>query len=153
MSENATENAGVQASQESAQAESQAQDATDWKAEARKWEARAKSNLSDLEQTRSALATTETAAQQAQRIAEEREAELHKVTALRAKEALLVDAGLPRDLAPNVVGDDEEAWQASVERFASLRAPSTSDRRPDPAQAASVETDPRAVLAEQIFGS
>ena len=27
------------------------------------------------------------------------------------------------------------------------------DRRPDPAQAASVETDPRAALAEQIFGS
>mgnify|MGYP006968054725 FL=1 len=86
--------------------------------------------------------------------AEQRRAELEQVSTLRTKEALLVDAGLPRDLADLVVGSDEDALKTSVERLAALRGPGVAqDRRPDPAQAASVETDPRAALAEQIFGS
>ena len=61
---------------------------------------------------------------------------------------------LPRDLADLVNGSDEDALKTSVERLAALRGPGAAqDRRPDPAQAASVETDPRAALAEQIFGS
>ena len=87
-------------------------------------------------------------------IPEQRRAELEQVSTLRAKEALLVDAGLPRDLADLVSGSDEDALKTSVERLAALRGPGAAqDRRPDPAQAASVETDPRAALAEQIFGS
>lgn len=115
-------------------AQPEATEATDWKAEARKWEARAKSNLSELEQSRSALSATEAAAQQAAKALEEREAELANISAVRTKEALLVDAGLPRDLAANVVGDDEDAWKASVERFVSLREGARNERLPDPAQ-------------------
>ena len=90
----------------------------------------------------------------AQEDAEQRRAELEQVSTLRTKEALLVDAGLPRDLADLVNGSDEDALKTSVERLAALRGPGAAqDRRPDPAQAASVETDPRAALAEQIFGS
>ena len=97
---------------------------------------------------------SEQAVKDAQEAAEQRRAELEQVSTLRTKEALLVDAGLPRDLADLVNGSDEDALKTSVERLAALRGPGVAqDRRPDPAQAASVETDPRAALAEQIFGS
>ena len=99
-------------------------------------------------------AESEQAVKDAQEVADQRRAELEQVSTLRTKEALLVDAGLPRDLADLVNGSDEDALKTSVERLAALRGPGAAqDRRPDPAQAASVETDPRAALAEQIFGS
>ena len=129
------------------------QDGTDWKAEARKWEARAKANLSELEQARTSLTSAEAAAQQAQQAASEREAQLAQVSALRSKEALLVDAGLPRDLADNIVGDDEDAWKASVERCAALRGEVRQERTPDPAQTAEPQIDERTALANRIFGS
>lgn len=129
------------------------QDGTDWKAEARKLEARAKANLSELEQARTSLTSAEAAAQQAQQAASEREAQLAQVSALRSKEALLVDAGLPRDLADNIVGDDEDAWKASVERFAALRGEVRQERTPDPAQTAEPQIDERTALANRIFGS
>ena len=138
---------------ENQSAEPAQQDGTDWKAEARKWEARAKANLSELEQARTSLTSAEAAAQQAQQAASEREAQLAQVSALRSKEALLVDAGLPRDLADNIVGDDEDAWKASVERFAALRGEVRQERTPDPAQAAAPQIDERTALANRIFGS
>ena len=138
---------------ENQSAEPAQQDGTDWKAEARKWEARAKANLSELEQARTSLTSAEAAAQQAQQAASEREAQLAQVSALRSKEALLVDAGLPRDLADNIVGDDEDAWKASVERFAALRGEVRQERTPDPAQTAEPQIDERTALANRIFGS
>lgn len=126
---------------ENQSAEPAQQDGTDWKAEARKWEARAKANLSELEQARTSLTSAEAAAQQAQQAASELEAQLAQVSALRSKEALLVDAGLPRDLADNIVGDDEDAWKASVERFAALRGEVRQERMPDPAQQATNAPD------------
>lgn len=128
------------------------QDGTDWKAEARKWEARAKANLSELEQARTSLTSAEAAAQQAQQAASEREAQLAQVSALRSKEALLVDAGLPRDLADNIVGDDEDAWKASVERFAALRGEVRQERTPDPAQQADNITLSEDAAARAFFG-
>lgn len=79
------------------------------------------------------------------------EDQLRDERTLRAKEHLLVDAGLPRDLAQNLTGD-EEAWKNTVERFVALRGEVTQDRRPDPAQAAAPQLDEREVLAKSIFG-
>lgn len=74
---------------------------------------------------------------------------------LRTKENLLLDAGLPRDLAGNITGEDVEEWKTSVERFVALRGTGVQERRPDPAQAAADyngDLDERVEMAKQIFG-
>ena len=155
MSKN--ENTGTQeqdqaAEQADAPQEETAKPDTDWKAEARKWEARAKQNLSDLDQTRNDLNAAQTAAEEAKQAIEDRDRQIATVSALRTKEALLVDAGLPRDLADNVVGDDEQAWQASVERFAALRGSERAPRSPNPAQTADTPTPSKDDAARSFFG-
>lgn len=84
--------------------------------------------------------------------AKAREQELSQLTTLRAKENLLIDAGLPRDLAPSVVGDDEEAWKSTVERFAALRGEAAQERRPNPAQAATSPAPSADEAAKSFFG-
>ena len=81
-----------------------------------------------------------------------KESELYTLNTLRTKENLLIDAGLPRKYASQVVGDDEEAWKSSVDSLVELRGPATQDRRPDPAQAAEPQIDERTALANQLFG-
>ena len=95
----------------------------------------------------------EAAAQSKDAALAEKDRELLAANTLRAKENLLVDAGLPRDLASNVVGDDEEAWKNDVQRFAALRGEVRQERTPDPAQAAAPQIDERTALANRIFGS
>ena len=126
--------------------------ATDWKAEARKWEDRSKANHAELEQARSALAAAEDAARRAQEQAGELEARVSQESTLRVKEHLLMDAGLPRDLASNIVGDDEEAWRGSVERFAALRAPSEPVRTQNPAQSGQSATPSDDEVGRAFFG-
>ncbi len=82
-----------------------------------------------------------------------RESELSEFNTLRTKENLLIDAGLPRKFASQVVGDDEDAWNDSVQNLVELRGGASQERRPDPAQAAEPQIDERAALAEQLFGS
>lgn len=83
----------------------------------------------------------------------DREQQYASLSTLRTKENLLIDAGLPRDLAPSVVGDDEDAWKTTVERLSSLRGEASQERRPDPAQVAAPEIDDRTLIANQLFGS
>lgn len=126
-------------------------EATDWKAESRKWEDRSKTNFTELEQARAALAESQAAARQAEEAAARYQSELTQQTALRTKESILLDAGLPRDLAVNLIGDDEETWKAQAANFAALRSGAPTERRPDPAQSAGAphltrDADPNAWL-------
>lgn len=71
----------------------------------------------------------------------------------RAKENLLIDAGLPRTLAANITGDTEEEWQASVTAFSELKASGTPPKR-DPAQSAdNTPTVDRDAFAREFFAS
>lgn len=80
--------------------------------------------------------------------------ELTELQALRKKEALLHEAGLPLSLAENIPGDDEEAWTAQIEKFtSSLNSRGRQERTPDPAQAADPAIDERLEMANQVFGS
>ena len=78
--------------------------------------------------------------------------EIADALTLRAKENLLIDAGLPRSLAPSVVGDDEAAWQNTVQQFAQLRGDVRQERTPDPAQAANTTTPSEDAAAKAFFG-
>ena len=53
----------------------------------------------------------------------------------RAKENLLIDAGLPRTLAANITGETEDDWAKSVKAFSDLKASGETPKR-DPAQSA-----------------
>lgn len=82
----------------------------------------------------------------------ELEGKYSDLAALRGKETLLAEAGLPRDLAANITGDDEDAWKTSVERFSALRTQAGQERRPDPAQAATTPTPSPDDMARDFFG-
>lgn len=58
--------------------------------------------------------------------------ELNGLKTTRAKEELLEQGGLPRNLSRYVIGEDEEAWKASVEELATLRGKPA--HQPDPSQ-------------------
>lgn len=58
--------------------------------------------------------------------------ELHGIKVTRAKEDLLEQGGLPRNLSRYVIGEDEEAWKASIGELAALRGKSVP--QPDPSQ-------------------
>lgn len=64
------------------------------------------------------------------------EGKLSKAETLTTKQQLLSDAGLPLKYAPQVVGDDEAAWKASVSSLQELKGTSTPQREVDPAQRA-----------------
>lgn len=81
-----------------------------------------------------------------------KEGEFSELTTLRTKENLLIDAGLPRKYAPQVVGDDEEAWTTSVQNLKELRGETSQERRPDPAQAADPAEPSADAVAKQFFG-
>lgn len=84
----------------------------------------------------------------------EKDKDLNGLKTLRAKENLLIDEGLPRSLAENIPGDDEEAWAAQIEKFtSSFKTRERQERTPDPAQAAEPAVDERLALANQVFGT
>lgn len=84
----------------------------------------------------------------------EKDKDLTDLQTLRAKENLLIEEGLPRSLAENIPGDDEEAWAAQIEKFtSSLKTRERQARTPDPAQAAEPAVDERLALANQVFGT
>lgn len=70
-------------------------------------------------------------------------------TAQLAKETLALEAGLPRDFARFIVGDDEEAWKENATALAALRDGGTP--RVDPAQSAQGFDDDDA-LARAFLG-
>lgn len=86
-------------------------------------------------------------------VVKSKEKDYSDLSTLRAKENLLIDAGLPRKYVSQVIGDDDEAWKTSVNDLLELRGPVAQERHPDPAQAAEPQIDERAALAEQLFGS
>lgn len=67
----------------------------------------------------------------------------------RAKENMLIDAGLPRSLAANITGDTKEDWEKSITAFAELKSSGEKPKR-DPAQSAdnSPTNDPAAAARE-----
>lgn len=81
-----------------------------------------------------------------------KESELSELSTIRTKENLLIDAGLPRKYAPQVVGDDEEAWKNAVQSLAELRGEAPQERRLDPAQAADPAEPSADAVAKQFFG-
>lgn len=66
--------------------------------------------------------------------------ELNGLKVTRAKEDLLEQGGLPRSLSRYVIGEDEEAWKASVEDLASLRG--KHGHQPDPSQSDGADPAP-----------
>ncbi|PWH05200.1 hypothetical protein DEO23_14055 [Brachybacterium endophyticum] len=81
-----------------------------------------------------------------------KEQEYAELSTIRTKENLLIDAGLPRKYAPQVVGDDEEAWKSSVQSLAELRGEAPQERRLDPAQAADPAEPSADAAAREFFG-
>lgn len=81
-----------------------------------------------------------------------KESELSEVNTLRTKENLLIDAGLPRKFAAQVIGDDDESWKTSVNDLLELRGGAAQDRRPDPAQAAPDKPADGDQAARNFFG-
>ncbi|QRP60679.1 hypothetical protein [Corynebacterium minutissimum] len=80
------------------------------------------------------------------------EADHLALSALRHKENLLLDAGLDRKFAENVVGDTPEEWEKSVNALFELTQSKPTQRRPDPAQATQrTKSDPIADLSAALF--
>ena len=70
----------------------------------------------------------------------------------RTKENMLIDAGLPRSLAANIIGDTQEDWEKSVTAFAELKSSGTKPR--DPAQSAdNTPTNDPAAAARDFFAA
>ena len=67
----------------------------------------------------------------------------------RAKENMLIDAGLPRSLVANITGDTKEDWEKSITAFSELKSSGEKPKR-DPAQSAdnSPTNDPSAAARE-----
>jgi hypothetical protein len=80
--------------------------------------------------------------------------EIAELTELRTKEGLLYDAGLDRKYVSQVVGDDEDAWQASIKNLLDLRAQGAQDGAPNPAQAAGQQSTEPSLdeAANEFFG-
>lgn len=81
-----------------------------------------------------------------------KEQEFSELSVLRSKENLLIDAGLPRKYAAQVIGDDEAAWSESVNALSELRGAGSQERRPDPAQVAEPAEPSADAVAAQFFG-
>ena len=67
----------------------------------------------------------------------------------RAKENMLIDAGLPRSLVANITGETKEDWEKSITAFSELKSSGEKPKR-DPAQSAdnSPTNDPSAAARE-----
>lgn len=87
-----------------------------------------------IEELKANLELSEEAAKQA-------EAEHQQLAALRTKENLLAEAGIPASYAGNVTGETEDDWAESVAQLAQLTANAnqTPTPKPDPTQS---ETEP-----------
>lgn len=71
----------------------------------------------------------------------------------RAKENMLIDAGLPRTLAANITGETKEDWEKSVTAFAELKSSGEKPKR-DPAQSAdNTPTNDPAAAARDFFAA
>lgn len=70
----------------------------------------------------------------------------------RAKENMLIDAGLPRSLVANITGDTKEDWEKSITVFSELKSSGTKPR--DPAQSAdNTPTNDPAAAARDFFAA
>ena len=71
----------------------------------------------------------------------------------RAKENMLIDAGLPRTLAANITGETKEDWEKSVTAFAELKSSGEKPKR-DPAQSAdNTPTNDPTAAARDFFAA
>ena len=71
----------------------------------------------------------------------------------RAKENMLIDAGLPRTLAANITGETKEDWEKSVTAFAELKSSGEKPKR-DPAQSAdNTPTNDPSAAAREFFAA
>ena len=71
----------------------------------------------------------------------------------RAKENMLIDAGLPRTLAVNITGETKEDWEKSVTAFAELKSSGEKPKR-DPAQSAdNTPTNDPTAAARDFFAA
>ncbi len=98
-----------------------------------------------IEELKANLEMSEEAAKQA-------EAEHQQLAALRTKENLLAEAGIPASYAGNVTGETEDDWAESVAQLAQLattgKQESTPTPKPDPSQTA---TDPVVDMDEELI--
>lgn len=102
-----------------------------------------------IEELKANLEMSEEAAKQA-------EAEHQQLAALRTKENLLAEAGIPASYAGNVTGETEDDWAESVAQLAQLTASANSvpTPKPDPAQAATEPVvDKNAALIDLLLNS
>lgn len=100
-----------------------------------------------IEELKANLEMSEEAAKQA-------EAEHQQLAALRTKENLLAEAGIPASYAGNVTGETEDDWAESVAQLAKLTANANQapTPKPDPAQAANEPVvDKNAALVDLLF--
>ena len=71
----------------------------------------------------------------------------------RAKENMLIDAGLPRSLVANITGDTKEDWEKSITAFSELKSSGTKPKR-DPAQSAdNTPTNDPSAAAREFFAA
>ena len=71
----------------------------------------------------------------------------------RAKENMLIDAGLPRSLVANITGDTKEDWEKSITAFSELKSSGEKPKR-DPAQSAdNTPTNDPAAAAREFFAA
>lgn len=82
----------------------------------------------------------------------ERQRSYEQLESLRTKENLLVEKGLPRDLASFIPDGDETDMTSVVEKFASLRQTENASAPPNPAQVAEPAPDPDAEAAAFFEG-
>lgn len=80
--------------------------------------------------------------------------EIAGLTELRTKENMLYTAGLDPKYVSQVVGDDEDAWKASIDNLLDLRAQGAQDGAPNPAQAAGQQSTEQSQdeVANEFFG-
>lgn len=71
----------------------------------------------------------------------------------RAKENMLIDAGLPRSLVANITGDTKEDWEKSITAFSELKSSGEKPKR-DPAQSAdNTPTNDPTAAARDFFAA
>jgi uncharacterized protein DUF4355 len=104
--------------------------AQDWQALARKWEKRAKSDaarLAQMEQRVKTLVEPEAVADKDRALAEaQAEAQAARLDALRYR--IAAEVGVPLEMAPRLLGEDEEALRADAKELSSALTPKPPKR-------------------------
>lgn len=111
------------------------------------------SQIAELTKSNEALTTERDEYQAALQLSQDdvtaKEQAFTELSNTRAKENMLIDAGLPRSLVANITGDTKEDWEKSITAFSELKSSGEKPKR-DPAQSAdnSPTNDPSAAARE-----